>query len=154
MPHFRIPALMQHGQGDDHIIGRAKVDGVRKRVQERPPDAAPHDRKLEWPLTNACERPTDFAEEFRPKFGLLVVVPSCGIREIGLGEWSNDEPARHAGSMLAVEALAKPLLNHVPGVAGVRRLLVVLQALVEDVAVPFRNRNGVGAGRDSVPQRL
>ena len=43
--------------------------------------------------------------------------------------------------MAAVELLAEAFLNNLPAVAGVRIGFEVLQALVEDFAVPVRNRN-------------
>ena len=42
------------------------------------------------------ERDIDILDESLGEPGSLVVVPPCGILEIGLGEWPNDEPAGHA----------------------------------------------------------
>jgi hypothetical protein len=51
---------------------------------------------LEWPLTDALERPIDIAEKARCKPGSLVLVPPRGILKIGLGTRPNDEPTRNS----------------------------------------------------------
>lgn len=62
--------------------------------------------ELEWPLANARERSIDIAEESFGETGSFVLVPPRGVLEIGLGEWPNDEPARHFRSVAVVELLA------------------------------------------------
>src|ERR1700730_15332492 len=56
--------------------------------------------------------------------------------------------------MPAIEFSAKSFLDDIPAVAGLRVGLVILQPLVEDLAMPFRDRNCLGTCCDSVPQRL
>ena len=50
--------------------------------------------------------------------------------------------------------LAKAFLNSLPDVTSISVGFQLFQAFVEDFTVPIRNRNRVGAGCDSIPQRL
>ena len=56
--------------------------------------------------------------------------------------------------MPAIQLPAKSFLDHIPVVAGVGVVLEILDPLVEDLAMPFRDRNRLRTCRDSVPQRL
>jgi hypothetical protein len=123
-------------------------------VQQRSANFARHGGKLEWSLADARERSVDIAEEPLGEPGSLVLVPPPGILEIGLSEWPNDEPAAHSISVAAVELLAEPFLNNIPAVAGTGIGFEIFDALVEDFAVPIRNRNRLRCRRDPVPQRL
>jgi hypothetical protein len=75
-------------------------------MQQRSVDITAHCGELEWPLADARERSIDIAEESFGETGLFVLVPPRGVVEIGLGEWPNDEPARHFRSVAVVELLA------------------------------------------------
>jgi hypothetical protein len=57
-------------------------------------------------------------------------------------------------SVTAIELLAEAFLNSLPAVTSLWVGLEVLQALVEDFAVPIGNGNRLRSCRDSVPQRL
>ena len=110
---------MQNGKYNHVVIVRSEVNGVRKGVQQRSSDITAHRGELEWSLSNAVERSIGLGEEFLGETGSFVLVPSRGIVEIGLGEWPNDEPASHCGSVMAIELLAESFLNDRPGVARV-----------------------------------
>jgi hypothetical protein len=56
--------------------------------------------------------------EISARDGLLVLVPSRGIIEIGLGERPNDEAAGHRCLLAAVELLAEALLDNLPAFTG------------------------------------
>ena len=86
---------MQHGEYGDRLGRRPKIDGVRKRVKQRSPNIPSHSRELEWPLADATKRTIDIAEKPARETGLLFLVPSRGIVEVGLGERPNDEAAGH-----------------------------------------------------------
>ena len=60
---------------------------------------------IEWALGDPREHPIDFTEGPLGKADALRLVPGRGILEIGLGEWPNDEPARHFRSVAVVEFL-------------------------------------------------
>jgi hypothetical protein len=145
---------MQYGKYNHVIIARSKVNGVRKGVQQRSSDITAYRGELEWPLSNAVEGSIDLREESLRETGSFVLVPPRGIVEIGLREWPNDEPASHCGSVVAIELLAEPFLNDLPGVTRVGIGLEILQALVDDFVVPVWNRDGLRTRGDSVPQRL
>lgn len=81
----------------------------------------------------------------------LVLVPSRGLLEIGLGERPNDEPASHDGLPGILELLAKARLNRFPTVTSVRGDVELLQPLVEDFMVPVGNRNRCRTGCKSIP---
>jgi len=87
---------VQHGKYDDHLVRRSKINSIRERVQQRSTDVAGNRGELEWPFPNARERSVDIADEPLGEPGSIVLVPPCGILEIGLGEWPNDEPAGHS----------------------------------------------------------
>jgi hypothetical protein len=56
--------------------------------------------------------------------------------------------------VLVIQLPAKAFLDHIPAVARIGIGFEVSQPFVEDFAVPFRDRNAFGRGRDSVPERL
>lgn len=87
---------MQRRKDDNRLIRYPKVDGVREGVQHCSADFAGHGGKLDGPLADACERSIDIAEEALGESGSIILVPPRGMREIGLGEWPNDEPAAHS----------------------------------------------------------
>jgi hypothetical protein len=87
---------MQHREHDNGLIRYPKVNGVGKCVQQCSANCARHGGELEWPLADARERSVDVAKEPLGEPGSLVLVPPCGILEIGLSEWPNDEPAAHS----------------------------------------------------------
>jgi hypothetical protein len=62
---------------------------------------------------------------------------------------------RHRRRLLALpQCFAKPFADDIPALAGVRIRFVILQAFVDDFAVPFRDGHLLGSGGDSIPQRL
>ena len=152
LPHLRVSSEVQHCEQGDHLVRNPKVSSVRESVQQRSVDITGHCRELEWTLANARERSIDITQEPLGEIGSFVLVPPRGILEIDFGEGPNDEPARHSRSAAAVELLAEAFLNNLPALTGVRIGFEVLQALVENLAVPFGNRNGLRSGGDSVPQ--
>jgi hypothetical protein len=145
---------MEHCEDDSRPIRYLKINGVGEGVQQCSANFARHGGELVWLLAYARKRSVDIAEEAFGEPGPLIVVPPRGILEIGLGERPNDEPADHSQLALAAELLAKTFLDDVPVVAGVRIDVELLHALVDDLAVPVGNREGLRRGRDSVPQRL
>ncbi len=151
-PHLWVSSQVQHGNHSDHLFRCREVDGIRERVQQRSTNVAGYRRELEWSLANARQRSIDIAEEPLAEPGSLVVVPARSILQIGLSERPNDKAAGHSRSVAAVEFCAEAFLNNLPAVTGVRIGFEILQALVEDFAVPIGNRNGLGSGGDSVPQ--
>lgn|SRR6185369_17108194 len=67
----------------------------------------------------------------------------------------NNPPARHGRSVLSLtQFVAEALADDVPALAGVGIRLVILQAFIENLAMPFGHGYLLGSRCDSVPQRL
>ena len=145
---------MEDGEHDDRMIRCPKVNGEGERLEQSSPNFAGYAGELERPFAYARECLIDIAEEPLVKPGALVLVPTRGILEIGLGERPNGEPAGHSCLAVVVELLPEAFLDDVPVVAGVRIDVELPYALVDDLAVPARNRDRLRRCRDSVPQRL
>lgn len=54
-------------------------------------------------------------------------------------------------SVTAIERFTETFVNSFPAVTSLWAGVEVLQALVDDLAVPVRNGNCLGSGRDSIP---
>ena len=145
---------MQHGKYDDALIGCPEIGRVRESVKQCSSDIAGHCGELEWPLTDAYKRPIDITKKPIGEPGLLLVVPTRGVFEIGLGERPNDVTGGAFDSVTSIGLLAEAFLNSFPAVTSIWVGFEVLQAVVDDLAVPIGNRNRLRARGDSVPERL
>ena len=75
----RIPAAMHDRQDNDLVVDRAKVHGVRKATDERPPYVALHARMGEWTLKNRRDRCFDRPDEDSAQTDTLPLAPSSRI---------------------------------------------------------------------------
>jgi hypothetical protein len=80
-----IPAAVHDGQGNDFVVDRAKVHGIRKSMDERPPCVAPHARIGQRILKNPCDRCFDRRGEDSAQAVTLSLVPSPRIEQLRLG---------------------------------------------------------------------
>jgi hypothetical protein len=87
---------MQHRKDYDGLVGCAEIDGIRESVKQCTSNISDHCGELEWPVTDAYQRPIYVAEKPVGEPRAFGLIPPCGILKIGLGEWPNDEAASHA----------------------------------------------------------
>jgi hypothetical protein len=123
-------------------------------VQQRASNFGGNQRELKRRFTDPTEDMIDGAYEPQTQPGLLLVIPRRGSLDVGLRQRPYNPLAVHRRCLALAQLVAEAFADDVPARACARIRVVILQTFLEDVAVPFGDRNLLWCRSDPVPQGL
>ena len=86
---------MDHGNDDDRIFFNSKVDSKWKPMHDGTAGASVNDGIDSRILRDYFARTESFIEKFAPQTLTLLLIPNCGLFDVGFRFWTKIDPELH-----------------------------------------------------------